>query len=310
MSWLIATAFGLDLLCGDPRKMPHPVVGIGRLIAFFDNKLNSGSAPALGGVQLVTGTLIITGLLAWLGLTLLGLLSTLLGWIAAAWLAYTTLALRELHRQSRKVVDCVERGDLAAARTALSHIVGRDTAQLNEEQILKACIETVAENASDGVIAPLFYLFLGGPVLALLYKAVNTMDSMVGYKNEKYREFGRPAARLDDLANWLPARLTGMLIVVAAATAGLNGGASFRCMLRDACKHASPNAGWPEAAAAGALGIQLGGAANYFGKKVDKATLGDPDQPVTVASYRGMVKLLYLAASYALAGGMVVQWLI
>jgi adenosylcobinamide-phosphate synthase len=308
--WLLPAAFGLDLLFGDPRRMPHPVVGIGRLISWLEDRLAPLHSRSSAGLWLVVATLVITGLLAWLGLTLLALVSTLLSWLASVWLAYTTLALRELHRQSRLVVDHVEAGDLDAARTALGQIVGRDTAQLNEEQILKACIETVAENASDGVIAPLFYLALGGPILALLYKAINTMDSMLGYKNEKYLEFGRVAAKLDDLVNWLPARLTALLMVAAAATLGLDPWNSGRCVIRDASKHVSPNAGWPEAAAAGALGIQLGGPANYFGKVVDKATLGDPDRSVTVAAYRGMVRLLYVSAGYALLMGVGVRWLL
>lgn len=310
MIWLLPLAFGLDLLLGDPRRIPHPVVGIGRLIGWLEERLAPLKSRSDAGLYLVVGTLTITALLAWLGLTVLALVSTLLGWLAAVWLAYTTLALRELHRQSRLVVDHLERGELDAARSALSRIVGRDTATLNEEQMLKACIETVAENASDGVIAPLFYLALGGPILALLYKAINTMDSMVGYQNDKYRDFGRAAARLDDLANWLPARLTAALMIAAAATLGLDSRNSARCVRRDAGKHLSPNAGWPEAAAAGALGIQLGGATNYFGKVVDKATLGDPLQPVTVASYRAMVRLLYLTAGYALLAGVLTRWLL
>lgn len=310
MSWLLPAAFALDLLFGDPRHMPHPVVGIGRLISWLETRLQPLRSRTDAGLWLVVATLSITGLGAGLGLAVLTQVSTLLGALAALWLAYTTLALRELHRQSQRVVDHVETGDLAAARTALGQIVGRDTAHLNEEQILKACIETVAENASDGVVAPLFYLALGGPILALLYKAVNTMDSMVGYKNEKYREFGRCAARLDDLVNWIPARLTALLMIVAAATLRLAPWNSVRCVRRDARKHSSPNAGWPEAAAAGALGIQLGGPANYFGQQVDKATLGDPDRPVTVTAYRAMVRLLYLSATYALLLGVMVQWLL
>lgn len=191
------------------------------------------------------------------------------------------------------VIKSLEQGDLNEARQALSMIVGRETSQLDEEGVLKACLETVAENASDGVIAPLFYLVLGGPILGLLYKAVNTMDSMIGYKNDRYLELGWAAARLDDLLNIIPARLTGLLLVAVAYPLGLNGRSALRIMLRDAGKHASPNAGWPEAAAAGAMAIQLGGSATYFGKQVEKATIGDAGQPLSITHYHQLVQMLY-----------------
>jgi adenosylcobinamide-phosphate synthase len=206
------------------------------------------------------------------------------------------------------VVDLVAAGDLDNARRSLSMIVGRETAHLTEEEILRACIETVAENSSDGVIAPLFYLCLGGPVLAMIYKAANTLDSMVGYRDDRYREIGWASARLDDWLNLLPARLTGLLIVVVSFPLGLNGWAALKLMLRDARKTSSPNAGFPEAAAAGALGIQLGGPAVYFGAEVMKPTLGDADRPVTVASYRDMVRLMYASFFLALSIGVFQLW--
>ena len=170
--------------------------------------------------------------------------------------------------------------------------------------ILKATLETVAENTSDGVIAPLFYLLLGGPLLGLVFKAVSTLDSMVGYKNKKYRDFGWAGARLDDLLNYIPARLTGFLFVAAAFPLRLNGYGALQVMLRDAGKHASPNAGWPEAAAAGALDLQLGGAAVYFGQTIEKPSFGDAGQRVTCQHYRQMIRLLYLSTGFAVLLGL------
>jgi adenosylcobinamide-phosphate synthase len=193
---------------------------------------------------------------------------------------------------------------LDEARLSLALIVGRETGSLDEEGILRACIETVAENTSDGVIGPLFYLFLGGPILALIYKGASTLDSMVGYRDDRYRELGWASARFDDLLNLIPSRLTGLLMAVAAFPVGLNGWGALRIMARDARKHSSPNAGFPEAAAAGALGVRLGGAAVYFGERVEKPTLGDPGRPITPATYRAMVRLMYLSSLLALGLGM------
>lgn len=302
---LILCAFALDLLLGDPRRFPHPVVYIGELITRLEIPLagllrNRRRA----GLLLALGTLSITGAVAW---GVLALAEQIHPWLYAGlwvWLGYTTLALRSLHRESREVVRWVEAGDLGEARRALALIVGRDTSKLDEEGILRACLETVAENTSDGVVAPLFYLSLGGPVAALLYKAANTLDSMVGYRNDRYRELGWASAKLDDLLNLIPARLTGMLMVLAAFPLGLNPWGALKIMLRDARKTSSPNAGFPEAAAAGALGVQFGGPAVYFGQRVEKPTLGDADRPITRRSYRQMIGLLYLTALLALALGL------
>lgn len=216
-------------------------------------------------------------------------------------MAYTTLALKGLHQESRKVIRALEEEDLAEARKALSLIVGRDTEGLDEEAVLRACIETVAENSSDAVIGPLFYLWLGGPLLAVAYKVVNTLDSMVGYRNERYREVGWASARLDDLANWIPARLTGLAMVAVAPLIGLSGPHGWRILRRDRQAHSSPNAGWPEAAAAGTLGIQLGGASTYQGVLCDKPTLGDPSSPISTAHYGAMIRLMYGTAATVVA---------
>jgi len=306
---LLLLALALDLLLGDPRFLHHPVVLIGALINLLETGLR-GLLPylRLAGVLLVLAVLTISGGVTWLLLFAADWLHPLIGAAVTVYIAFTTLALRQLHKESAEVIRYLEDDDLPGARAALSLIVGRETAQLDREGILRACIETVAENTSDGVIAPLFYLFLGGPVLAILYKAANTLDSMIGYYDDRYREFGWAAARLDDALNLLPARLTGLLMVLAAFPVGLNGWAALKTMLRDARKTSSPNAGFPEAAAAGALGVQLGGPAVYFGERVDKPTLGDPDRRPTVASYRATVRLLYATSLLMTLFGVLLTW--
>ena len=290
----------LDLLLGDPHGWPHPIVWIGRLITKLEDRLyESQLKKKLAGVVLVILVIVATYVLASFALNVASAIAAWLGWLVALWLGWSCLALRSLHKESRAVIVELERGDLVAARQSLSMIVGRETAQLDEEGILKATIETVAENASDGVIAPIFYLLLGGPVLGLVYKSASTLDSMVGYKNEKYREFGWAGARLDDILNYIPARLTGFLFVAAAFVLKLNGTGALQVMLRDAGKHASPNAGWPEAAVAGALNLQLGGPAVYFGQRVEKPSFGDAGQRVTGKHYQQLIKLLYLATLFA-----------
>jgi adenosylcobinamide-phosphate synthase len=309
--WLVLGAFGLDLVFGEPRYFTHPVVWIGRLVERLELVLAAVFiGRKLTGVLLALLTLVISGGVAWGLLALAGAIHPVLETAVTLWMAYTTLALHSLHQESREVVRQVESGNLEEARRALALIVSRQTSGLDEEQILKACIETVAENTSDAVIGPLFYLFLGGPVLAIVYKTVSTLDSMVGYVNDRYRELGWASARLDDLLNLIPARLTGTLMVLAAAPLGLNPWGSLKAMLRDARKHKSPNAGFPEAAAAGALGVQLGGPAVYFGERVEKPTLGDDDRPVTVARYRAMVRLMYLSSLLALGLGFLTLWLL
>ena len=306
---LLLLAVGLDLLLGDPRFLYHPVVAIGRLINLLESGLRRlFNNLRIAGVVLCLTVLLTTGVLTYGILWLAGEVHSLVQAAVAVYLTFTTLALRQLHKESRTVVELVEAGDIENARRSLTLIVGRDTAHLSEEEIVRACIETVAENSSDGIIAPLFYLCLGGPVLAMIYKAANTLDSMVGYRNERFREMGRAAARFDDLLNLIPARLTGLLIVLVSVPLGLNGWASLKVMLRDARKTSSPNAGFPEAAAAGALGVQLGGPAVYFGEEVMKPTLGDPDRSITVGTYYGMVRLMYASSFLALSIGVVLIW--
>lgn len=307
--WLILAAFALDLVLGDPHLLPHPVIWIGRLIDRLELLLAAIFVrQRLAGVFLTLLTVGLSGALTWGVLALTARIHPLCGTLATIWVAYTTLALHDLHKESREVVQLLAAGDLNEARRALALIVGRQTSDLGEEEILKACIETVAENTSDGIVAPLFYLFLGGPVAAVMFKAASTLDSMVGYRNDRYRDLGWFSARLDDILNLIPARLTGLLMVPAAGLLGLNPWGALKILLRDARKSQSPNAGFPEAAAAGALGVELGGAAVYFGEWVEKPTLGDPDRPVTVASYRAMVRLMYLSSLLTLGLGFLIVW--
>ena len=302
---LLVAAVIFDLIFADPRHWPHPVVWIGSLITGLEEEFRGWIKDEwLAGLLLVIMVLTLVGFAAISALNIAGVIAGLFQSLLALWLAASCLALRGLHLESKTVIDSLDEGDVAGARLALAMIVGRETAQLDEEGILRATIETVAENASDGVIAPLFYLCLGGPVAALLYKAVNTMDSMLGYKNERYLQFGRVAAQLDDLLNWIPARLTGLLLVTAALLSDLDGRSAWRIMRRDAHLHASPNAGWPEAAAAGALNIQLGGGATYFGEFLEKPTFGDGREAISSGHYRQMIRLLYTAAGLGLGAAL------
>nr|WP_246551679.1 adenosylcobinamide-phosphate synthase CbiB [Geobacter hydrogenophilus] len=293
----------LDLLFGDPRWLPHPVVAIGKLIAVLEKLLRRlVTNERVGGVLLLLLVVGITAGAAWSLVNGAALIHPVAGAVVSAILGWTCLAARSLHGESRLVADALMKGDLPEARRYLSYIVGRDTAELPEPEIWRGAVETVAENTSDGVIAPLLFLMVGGAPLALAYKAVNTLDSMVGYKNERYLRFGWAAARFDDLANLAPARLTGLLMALAASLVGLSGINAWRIMLRDGRNHSSPNSGIPEAAAAGALGVRLGGTNVYFGKPVAKPTIGDPLNPLDSAAWRGAVRLMYGAEGLLLLG--------
>lgn len=291
---VILAAVILDLLIGDPRWFPHPVVYIGRLIEALEKALRRlVRNERLGGVLLLIMTVGITCGVAVAFLKGAYSVNPYLGFSVALLLSWSCLAARSLHRESRLVADALGRGDLATARRRLSFIVGRDTAGLSEPEVWRATVETVAENTSDGVIAPLFYLIIGGPILALAYKAVNTLDSMVGYRNERYKSLGWASARCDDLANFMPARLTGLLMVAAAPLFGFPPGNAWRIMRRDGRNHSSPNSGIPEAAVAGALGVRLGGASVYSGTRVEKPTIGDPLKPLSPAAWEGAIRLMY-----------------
>ncbi|MCC8189324.1 MAG: adenosylcobinamide-phosphate synthase CbiB [Planctomycetes bacterium] len=281
---VLSAAFLLDLLCGDPRWLPHTVVAIGRLIERAEAGLRR-LFPATPTGERLAGTLVVLVVVSVSCLTVTGLRAAAATVHPGAALAvevffgYQALATTSLRQAAGAVLERLQAGDLAGARTMLSHIVGRDTAGLDAPGIVRATVETVAENTSDGVLAPMLYLSLGGAPLAIVYKAINTMDSMLGYRNDTYRDFGWAAARLDDSANFLPARITALLMIPAAWICGLDGRGAWRIFRRDRHRHTSPNAGQPEAAGAGALGIQLGGPAVYGGRRVEKPTLGDAVRP-------------------------------
>ena len=314
LPWHLAAAYVLDLLLGDPAGAPHPIRWIGLLITRVEGRLYpTGKEPATHlarGCAFWAVVVVLVVSATWLLLAVADWFHGVLAQAVGVWMAYTTLATRSLDQESLKVADALRRSDLPAASHYLSRLVSRETAHMSEEDILRALLETVSENLSDGVVAPLFYLGLGGPVLAMAYKAVSTMDSMVGYRNDRYRHFGTCAARADDVANWLPARITGLLLVAAAACWRLDWRAAWRIMRRDGHKLKSPNAGIPEAAAAGALGVRLGGPSVYFGEVVEKAYLGDSSEPVSIEAYDRMVWLLYSVSLLAMLLAVVIRRLL
>lgn len=291
----ILPAVLLDHLLGDPRRLPHPVRFMGRLglglEAFFRRTgLPLKTAGILTLALLLAATWAATALLLYGA----GRIHPLAATAMAVYLLYTTIAARDLCRHSRAVHDALKKRDLPEARRRVGMIVGRETAELNEEEVARAAVESVAESMVDGVCAPLFYAFVGGPAAAMLYRAVNTADSMFGYKNERYAQFGWAAARLDDLANFIPARLTGLLVPVAALLLRLDARSAWRILRRDRKNHASPNSGHGEAAVAGALGIRLGGSSTYFGRVVRKPTIGEARQPITAAHILAANRLMLL----------------
>lgn len=314
---IILLAAALDALFGDPVRWPHLVRLMGAAISRLEDWLrlfayNDGGLKPAGAVLtlLVVGGF---GLGAALLLWLTGLLWAPLGYLIGLALAFQCLAAGQLWREARAVLQPLEDGDLAEARRRLSMIVGRDTAALDQAGVRRAVIETVAENFNDGVVAPLFYLALGGPALAVAYKAVNTLDSMVGYTTPRHRELGWAAARLDDLAGWLPARLSGLLLVAASPLLGLDAAQAWAVMRRDHAAHKSPNSAWPEAAAAGALGTRLGGTNPYGGRLVVKPWINqagrDPLPGDAIAGLRLMALGSILAVLLAAAGAAVRWWI-
>ena len=288
----------LDLLFGDPRWMPHPVVAMGKMITGLEKTLRKRFGKAPRGELCAGACLAVFLPLFWFAVPALclwglGLLHPLLRFFLHAFWCWQVLALHDLRKESMAVYERLRAGDLPGARRAVSYIVGRETAQLSAEGVTKAAVETVAENTSDGVVAPLLFLAIGGAPLGLAYKAINTMDSMIGYKTPRYLFFGRAAAKLDDAANFVPARLTALLMILCCAAPGFSMRGAFRVWRRDRFHQPSPNAGQAEAACAGGLGVQLGGPARYFGVAVEKKTIGDALRPITPEEIRRANVLLY-----------------
>lgn len=298
--------FALDLLLGDPAWMPHPVVGMGRCISALEPRLRSLFPKTPRGERAagtVLAALLPLGTLA-LSLGLLFLCRLVHPALAFAleivW-CWQALAVRGLASESEHVRRCLTGGTLEEARQAVGRIVGRDTAALTSQGVTKAAVETVAENFADGVAAPLCYMLLGGAPLALCCKAVNTMDSMVGYQNEQYLHFGRAAAKLDDAVNYLPARLAALLLILSAGLTGGSLSGAWRIWRRDRRRHASPNSAQTESAMAGALGVQLAGPASYFGVVHPKPTIGDALREVEPGDIRRANRMLYAASFLCLA---------
>ena len=299
----ILAGYLLDLCLGDPHSMPHPVRAIGNLIVWLEKYLRpAGKKHATergerrAGVLFVCLVLLVTGSVAGAILWISRLGGIWIQTVVEAVMTYYLLAARSLRDESMAVCRKLEAGAIEEARYAVSVIVGRDTKPLSEAGIARAAVETVAENASDGVIAPLFYLAIGGPLLGWLYKAVNTMDSMVGYKNDRYLHFGRAAAKLDDLVNLIPSRLAALLLIVSAYLLRYDGKNAYRIWRRDRRNHKSPNSAQTESACAGALGLRLAGDAWYFGKLVPKPYIGDEIHPIEPQDIRRVNRLMYGAA--------------
>jgi adenosylcobinamide-phosphate synthase len=302
-----AAGFLLDLLIGDPYSLPHPVRWIGRLIGILDKSLLGEIPPDMSDPDkrdrasertkgAVTVLIVITVILILSGAVMLAAyrLSMILGMAIEAVLTCSVLAATSLRRESMKVYCELEKGDIEGARKAVSMIVGRDTACLDETGITRAAVETVAENLSDGEIAPMMYAAVGGPVLGLIYKAINTMDSMIGYRNDRYMWFGTAAAKLDDAVNYIPSRISAWLLILSAAISGREYDAkrAYAVWKRDRYRHKSPNAAQTESACAGALGVVLAGDASYFGKKVHKPTMGDPVRAIETEDIKRANRLM------------------
>ena len=304
--------FVLDAVFGDPAWLPHPVVLMGKCISKLEKALRARfpktqQGELLAGAVLAfclpVGTFLVTSAVCLLAAKI----SPWLGLAVQMFWCGQALAAKGLVQESRNVYNELVKPDLPAARKAVSRIVGRDTENLTAEGVTKAAVETVAENASDGVIAPLLYMLLGGAPLALTYKAVNTMDSMVGYKNETYLYFGRAAAKLDDVANYIPSRLAALLWVAAAALTGSDAKGAWRIWRRDRRNHASPNSAQTESACAGALGVQLAGTAYYFGEYYPKPTIGDALRPIEPQDILRADRMMYAASVLALVLGLVIR---
>lgn len=317
MTHVLAIFFGflLDLAFGDPRWLAHPVVGMGRTITWAEKRLRAAfpdtpQGRRRAGAVLAAALPLVTLVLSCGVLWLARLVDWQLRLILETLMCYQALATCELRRQTLVVGQRLEEGDLPAARTAVSMVVGRDTACLDEAGVTRAAVETVAENAADGVIAPLFYMALGGGPLALAYKAVNTMDSMIGYKNDKYLDFGRAAARLDDVCNFVPSRLAALLMVCVCPFLGFDAGGAWRIWRRDWSLSTSPNSGQTEAACAGALGLRLLGDAFYFGKLVHKPAVGDDARAIEVADIARANRLMLAASAAMLLLTCAVRWAI
>lgn len=306
----IAAGFLIDCVIGDPHALPHPVVWIGRLIAFLDKRLRRGDSnqhDISRGVITVLTVVIISTLIPALILYAAYRLHPAVHFAVQSLMCWQIIAPRQLARESGRVREKLLNGDIEGARRAVSNIVGRDTDVLDEDGICRAAVETVAENTSDGVIAPIFWMLLFGAVGGWFYKAVNTMDSMLGYRNKTYLYFGRAAAKADDIVNFIPARLSALCMIAACPLCRLDTKNAFQIFRRDRYRHASPNSAQTESVCAGALGVRLAGDAVYGGVIHQKETIGDPLRAIEPDDIRRANRLMYTASVIALAPGILLR---
>ena len=310
--YALFAGFILDLIIGDPEGMPHPVRFIGNLISRIEGRHRLGEPDdkvlKRRGVLLVIETCTVTTIVTALIMLMAYTIHPMVGMVAEATLTSMILATKSLRKESMKVYMALKTGSVKDARAAVSMIVGRDTADLDEEGVTKAAVETVAENTSDGVIAPMIALIIGGPVLGMLYKAINTMDSMVGYKNDKYIDYGRAAAKLDDAVNFLPSRISAYLMIISCMylPGQFNMSEALRIYRRDRFNHSSPNSAQTESVCAGALGIRLAGNAYYFGKLVEKPYIGDDKRPIEAEDIRRANNLMFTGACLCMTAGIII----
>lgn len=297
----ILIGYCTDLLIGDPYFLFHPVRWIGNLISKLENKLNTGNhyQRKINGYLLVALVIIVTFSIAFTLLKLAYWIHPYLSIALEAFMIFQILATKSLDFETKKVFKALKKKDLDLARKEISYLVSRDTNEMTEEDILKAAIETIAENLADGIISPLIFVFIGGGPLGWVYKSVNTMDSMVGYKNERYNEFGYAAAKLDDILNYIPARLTAVFILISGLILKLDIRNGIKILRRDRRNHSSPNSAYPESAVAGLLRIQLGGKATYFGKTSMKATMGDRLKQLDLEDLKKTSHILYMTSIVA-----------
>lgn len=311
---LLVLSYILDLIIGDPENFPHPVRLIGKLINFLEAGLKIERSPEvekrIKGIILAVLVVGLTFSLTNLLIIALTKINPALPVIALIYLGYTAISVKDLKVKAKSVYRQLEKNDAAFARKELSKIVGRDTENLSDKQIITATVESIAENTNDGIVAPILYLALGGPALALGYKAINTLDSMVGHKNDKYKEFGWFSAKLDDVVNYIPARISGFLICICSFVAGGGFKEAFRIMSRDGRKHPSPNSGISEAAMAGALGIRLGGSWVYQGRAVTKSYIGEEKKEIQPSLINEALLVSLLVSLLIVCIGVIIRWII
>lgn len=291
---VIVVAIVVDLIIGDPMWLPHPVIQMGKLISVLEKRWNQGNARKIKGFFLTCIVLSLVFSLTLGGIYLAYEIHLAIGIVVEIYLISTTIAIKGLHSTAIDVWLPLTQGNMEEARKKLSMVVGRDTEQLQEGEIVRGAVETVAENTVDGITAPLFWAVIGGAPLAMVYRAINTMDSMVGYKNEKYEKFGYASAKLDDIVNWFPARITACtMLLTSIFIKGSNRKDAIHITWRDAKKHPSPNSGWPEAMVAGLTGIQLGGVNFYNGEKSERATMGEPRNIRTASHIKQAIQYMH-----------------